>query len=152
MSTKQWIRKGLLTPIIVLAGFLAVLNFAGCNIFGNGNGTTIPPSPSPGSLSVQVGFGAVSANAYQCTGQGDVSIAPISLTGSSGSDKATSQHYTYSGFSGLTPPACKASPVSFSGLKQGTWRVVSTNSLGACTANITDNSITTVKISDGVCQ
>ncbi|HET6418998.1 MAG TPA: hypothetical protein VFG19_02510 [Geobacteraceae bacterium] len=152
MSTKQWIRKELLTPIIVLAGFVAVLNLAGCNLFSSG-GTVQPPSASSGgSLSVQVGFGAVSANAYQCTGQGDVSIAPISLTGSSGSDKATSQHYVYSGFSGLTPPACRANPVSFSGLKQGTWRVVSSNSLGACTANITDNSITTVKISDGVCQ
>lgn len=151
MSTKQWIRKELLTPIIALAGFAAVLNFAGCNLFNSG-GVTPPQGPSPGSLSVQVGFGAVSANAYQCTGQGDVSIAPISLTGSSGSDKATSQHYTYSGFSGLTPPACKASPVSFSGLKQGSWRVVSSNSLAACTANITDNSITTVKISNGVCE
>ena len=93
-----------------------------------------------GTLIVTVGFGA--AGNYMCTGQGAISVEPISLTGTGGKDRSDQASYQFSGFSKNESPACTAT-VNFEKLRAGTWRVA-INGNRTVDAIIRKNSFTTL--------
>ena len=85
--------RGVLLLIVGTAGILTIA--ARCNGVGGGN----TPPPTIGTISVSVGFGAVTSNPYQCTGNGNVTINPQNLTGTAGQNTSSTQPYSFSGFS-----------------------------------------------------
>jgi hypothetical protein len=132
----------------------ALLTFAAgiVTILATGSGSDTPaPPPTTGSLSVEIGFGAVTSTPYQCTGSASVTITPGSLTGTAGTATAQTQNITFSGMSSTTPnePACRQTVV-FSNLRPGSWTVSSGGA--SCPATVTAGQFSTVRIWNGACR
>src|SRR5438105_11646940 len=108
-------------------------------------------TPTVGSISVNMGFGAVSSPPYQCTGTGNVTISPQTLTGTTGNGQTQTKPFSYSGYSSTTPnePACQTT-VIFTGLTTGTWQA--TDGIATCQVTVTAGQLATVKIWNEVCQ
>jgi hypothetical protein len=116
----------------------------------------LPPDPVPpppvlqtGGLFVTTGFGAATITPFQCTGNGLVSIAPVSLTGTDGNARAQKVSFAYSGLSAPTPPACTYSE-AFTNLRTGTWSV--SDGAAVCVVTVSVGSAMEVRIFNHVCQ
>jgi hypothetical protein len=93
---------------------------AGCKNWPKDGGV----QPSASSLTVSLGFGAVSNTPYQCQGAGTLEL---SLAGR----VVSTLSYTFSGFSGSQAPACQTA-VTFSNLAPATYTLRSTNGSQSC--------------------
>lgn len=122
-------------------GLLAIFVYGGCN----GTGGTVTPATT-GSLTVNLGFGAVSTSGYFCGGNGTVTI-------SSASGATQPQNYGFSGISSNTAPACTTA-VTFSPLEPGTWNIQVLPIGASCQAQVTAGQNTQAKIRTdvGTCQ
>jgi hypothetical protein len=134
-------------PASVALIIVVVLGTQGFDCSGSGGGPT--PAPTTGSISVSTGFGAVSNPPYQCTGSGNITVSPQTLTGSTGTSTAQTKPFAYSGYSKSDPPACEQS-VIFTTIRTGTWSA--TNGTGTCLTTVTAGQMATVKIWNSVCQ
>src|SRR5438876_436248 len=85
-------------------------------------GVTCAPPPPPstvGALTVTTGFGAPGTG--NCTGSGNITITPISLTGTTGDANSQTKPYTYSGPGSTDPNQCSCrQTVQFTNLRTGT--------------------------------
>jgi hypothetical protein len=143
--TMRRVVRTVLLAALSLAGVFAIVASNG----GGGGQQTNPPTV--GSISVTMGFGAVSSTPYQCTGGGTITITPQNLTGTAGKNQPESKSFSYSGFSSTTPnqPACQTT-VIFPDLRPGSWRVSA--GAAACPATVNAGAIASVRIVNGVCQ
>ena len=113
----------------------AIFVLSGCT--SQRGGTKIADPLTVGTLSVSVGFGAVSSPPYRCEGEGTVTIRPS--TGGAKPEK-----YSFSGLSKNESPACSTS-LTFENLPPG--QVQISDSHGAsCTKVITADQFTSVSI------
>jgi len=138
------VARNILLVMISIAGILTI-------IASNGGGGQPPVTPTTGSIAVNTGFGAVSSVPYQCSGPGNITISPLSLTGTAGKNQPETKPFSHAGFSSTTPnePACQQTVV-FTDLKTGTWQASDGN--GACTATVTAGQMAMVKIWNGACR
>jgi hypothetical protein len=129
--------------LIFVAGIVTIL--------ATGGGGDTPQQATKGSLSVEVGFGAVASPPYQCTGSTSVTITPGSLTGTEGTATAQTQNITFSGTSSTTPnePACRQTAV-FADLRPGSWTASSGGA--SCPVTVGAGQFATVRIWNGACR
>ena len=144
MISRQRISRIVVVALVFVAGVVTIL------ATGSGNDTP-PVQPTTGSLAVEIGFGAVAATPYQCTGSATVTITPGTLTGTAGTATAQTKNITFSGLSSTTPnePACRQTVV-FPDLRPGSWTVSS--GAATCPATVTAGQSTTVRIHNDVCR
>jgi hypothetical protein len=128
---------------VVLASVgLSAISLGSCQC-----GPTTPSQPSTtGSLSISLGFGAVTSPGYQCNGGGSVKI-------SSPAGVPQTQTYSYSGLSGSSSPACSTN-ITFANLQPGTWTIeVQSKGITCPTKQVTAGQTATATIrEEGTCQ
>lgn len=138
-------------PHLVRTALVGVVAIAGVvTILGSGSMGSAPP-PKTGSVSLSVGFGAVAATPYRCTGSGVVTLTPQALTGTDGRNTQQSQTLVFDTWSSTTPnePACQQTAI-FGDLRPGTWAAAS--GATTCTVVVTAGQFPTVRVWNGACR